>query len=88
MADVEEPRTPARSPALPMSSERPHSAVGRRVLAIWAVFGALNLVGELVGYDMRQQPWWLRFLALLLALLIAIPVGELIVRGLTRIFRR
>jgi len=48
----------------------------------------VNLVAELVGYDSREQPWWLRLLASLVALLIAIPVGEGIARGAVRLFGR
>jgi len=53
-----------------------------------AAFNAVNLVAELVGYDSREQPWWLRLLASLVALLIAIPVGEGIARGAVRLFGR
>ena len=88
MADVEEPRWPAGSSSSPMSAQRPPIPVGSRVLFIWSVFGALNLVGELVWHDIREQPWWLRFLASLLTLLIAIPAGEGIARGFSRLLGR
>ena len=55
-----------------------------RALMIGGLFGMLTLFGHLAGYPIREQPWWLRSICLL----IAIPVGEAVMRGVLRLRMR
>lgn len=87
MAGAEEPRMPQGSPVPPASTDERREPLGCvQGLALGLVyFGILTPVGHLAGNPhIREQPWWLRFLAML----IAYPVGVCIVRGLSRLFRR